>query len=50
MEHNAPLENKSGSDALTTHSDMKKNIPRGLSLTINFLYSTYPINIQAEQS
>jgi hypothetical protein len=50
MEHNTPPENKAGSDAVTTHSDMKRNIPGGLSLTITSLYSTYPINTRAEQS
>jgi hypothetical protein len=31
MKHNASPENKKGSDAVTTHSDTKRNIPGGLS-------------------
>jgi hypothetical protein len=50
MEHNASPENKAGTDAVTTHSDTMRNIPGGLSLTITFLYSTYPTNTRAEQS
>ena len=30
MEHKAFFKNKAGSNAVTTHSDMKRNIPRGL--------------------
>jgi hypothetical protein len=29
--HNAPPENKAGSDAVTTHSDTQRDVPGGLS-------------------
>jgi len=44
------FKNKAGSNAVTTHSDMKRNIPRGLSFTITFLHSTHSIKKRAEQS
>ena len=37
------FKNKAGSNAVTTHSDTKKNIPRGLSFAITFLHSTLSI-------
>jgi hypothetical protein len=37
MEHNASAEKKTGSHAVTTHSDTKRNIPGGLSLAITLL-------------
>jgi hypothetical protein len=40
MEHKAVFKNKAGSNAITTCSDTKRNIPRGLSFTITLLYST----------
>jgi hypothetical protein len=49
MEHNASAENKAGSNAVTSHSDTKRNIPRGLFLAITLLYSNYPINTRDEQ-
>ena len=42
--------NKAGSNAVTTHSNTKRNIPRGLSLAITLLHSTHSINKRAEQS
>ena len=50
MEHKAYFKNKAGSNAGTTHSDTKRNIPRGLSFDITFLHSTFSINKRAEQS
>jgi hypothetical protein len=44
MEHKASFQNKAGSDADATHSDMKGNIPGGLPLAITCFYSTYSIN------
>jgi hypothetical protein len=38
--------NKAGSNAVTTHSDTKRNIPRGLSFAITFFHSTHSINKQ----
>jgi len=43
MEHKAYFEIKTGSDAVTTHSDTKRNIPRGLSIAITLLHCTYSI-------
>jgi len=34
MEHKAYFKNKTGSNAVTTHSDTKRNIPGGLSFAI----------------
>jgi hypothetical protein len=42
--------NETGSNAVTTHSDTKRNIPSGLSLAITLLHSTHSINKRAEQS
>jgi hypothetical protein len=52
MKHKVSFKNKAGTNAGTTHSDVKSNIPGGLSFTITLLYSDYSINIhvQAEQS
>ena len=50
MEHKALFKNKAGSNAVTTNSDTKRNIPRGLSFAITFLHSTHSINKRAEQS
>jgi len=44
------LENKAGNNAVTTHSDTKRNIPRGLSFAITLLHRTHSINKRAEQS
>jgi hypothetical protein len=44
------FKNKAGSHAVTTHSDTKRNIPRGLSFAITLLHSTHSINKRAEQS
>ena len=44
------LKNKAGSNAVTTHSDTKRNIPRGLSFAITLLHSTDSINKRAEQT
>jgi hypothetical protein len=41
---------KAGSNAVTTHSDAKRIIPRRLSFAITLLYSTHSTNKQAEQS
>ena len=43
------LKNKAGSNAGTTHSDRKRNIPRGVSFAITFLHRTHSINKRAEQ-
>ena len=40
---------KAGNNAFSIHSDMKRNIPRGLSFAIIF-FSTHSINKRAEQS
>ena len=50
MEHNAYFENKTGSNAVTTHSDTKRNIPRGLSFAITLLHCIHSIKKRAEQS
>ena len=50
MEHKAYFKNKTGSNAVTTHSDTKRNIPGGLSFTIILLHFTYSINKRVEQS
>ena len=49
MEHQASFKNKAGSNAVATHSDVKRNIPRGLSFAITLLHSTYSTNQQTEQ-
>jgi len=46
MEHNTSFKNKTGSNAVTTHSHTNRNIPWGLSFAITLLYSTYCINTQ----
>jgi hypothetical protein len=43
MEHKAFFKNKAGSNAVTTHSDTKRNIPRGLSFAIIFCISLIPL-------
>jgi len=43
------FKNKTGSNAVTTYSDMKRNIPTGLSFAITLLHRTHSINKQAEQ-
>ena len=43
MEHKAYFKNKAGSNAVTTHSDMKRNIPRGLSFAILFCIALIPV-------
>ena len=50
MEHKAYFKNKEGSNAVTTHSDTKGNIPGGLSFTITLLHCTHSINKRVEQS
>jgi len=44
MEHKAYFKNKA------THSDMKRNIPRGLSFAITLLHCTHSIKKRAEHS
>jgi len=44
------LRKKAGSNAVTTHSDTKRNIPRGLSLAITLLHRSHSFNKRAEQS
>jgi len=44
MEQNASVKNKAGSNAVATHSYMKRNIAGRLSFTINLLYSTHSSN------
>ena len=43
MEHKAYFKNKTGSNAVTTHSDMKRNIPRGLSFAIILCNAIIPL-------
>ena len=50
MEHKAFFKNKAGSNAVTTHSDTKRNIPRGLSFAITFSLSTHSINKQLNRA
>jgi len=50
MEHKAYFKNKAGSNAVTTHSDMKSNIPRGLSFAITLFHRSHSINKRAENS
>ena len=50
MEHKAYFKNKTGSNAATTHSDTKRNIPGGLSFAIRHLTCTYSINKRVKQS
>ena len=50
MEQKAYFKNKAGSNAVTTQSGTKKDIPRGLSFAIKILHCTHSINTQAEQS
>jgi len=50
MEYKVSAKNKAGSNAVTVHSHMKRNIPGGLYVVITFMYGTYPINLQAQQS
>jgi hypothetical protein len=50
MENKDFFKNKAVSNAVTTHSDMKRNITKGDTLAITLLYSTHTVNIQAEQS
>jgi len=40
MQHNTSVKNKAGSNAVTTHSDTKRNIPGGLSSTITLIALT----------
>ena len=47
MEQNASVKNKAGSNAVATHSYMKRNIAGRLSFTINLLYSTHSSNPRA---
>jgi len=44
------LKKEAVSNAVTTHSDTKRNIAGGLSFAITLLYNTYSINKRAEQS
>ena len=44
MEHKAFIKNKAGSNAVTTHSDTKRNIPSGLPFAITLLHSTNELN------
>jgi len=44
MEHKDSFKNKASSNAVATHSDVKRNIPRGISFAITLSYSTYSIN------
>jgi len=46
MEHKAYFKNKAGSNAVTTHSDTKKNIKRGVSLAITLSHRTHSISEQ----
>ena len=46
----AYFKNKTESNAVTTHSDTKRNIPGGLSFATTLLHCTYSINKRVEQS
>ena len=48
MEHKAYFKNKAGNNAVTTHSDMKKNIPFSFAITV--LHCTHSIKKRAEQN
>jgi hypothetical protein len=50
MEGKAFIKNKAGSNAVTAHSDTKRNIPMGLTFTITLLYSTHFPDKRAEKS
>ena len=50
MEHKTYFENKTRSNTVTSHSDKKRNIPRGLTFVITLLHCTHSINKRAEQS
>jgi len=50
MEHKTLFKNKSGINAVATHSDTKRNIPGVLSFASTVLYSTYSINKRSDQS
>ena len=43
MEHRASAKNKAGSNAFTTHSDTKRNIPGRLSFAITFCVALIPL-------
>ena len=43
MEYKAYFKNKRGSNAVTTHSDTKRNIPWGLSFAIIFCTALIPL-------
>jgi len=43
MEHKAYLKNKAGSNAVITHSDTRRNIPRGLFFAITLLHRNHSI-------
>ena len=43
MENKAYVKNEAGSNAVTTHSDTKRNIPRGLSFAINLCIALIPL-------
>ena len=49
MEQKTLFKNKTGSNAIATHSDTKRNIPGAPSFASTVLYSTYSINKRAEQ-
>ena len=48
MEQNASVKNKAGSNAAATHSYIKRNIPGGLSFTINLCIALISINPWAD--
>jgi hypothetical protein len=50
MEHKVTFKNKAGSNAITTYSNTKRNILRGLSFAIALLHSAYPIDKRAQQN
>jgi len=43
MEHKAYFKNKTGSNAVTTHSKTKRNIPGGLSFAITISIALIPL-------
>jgi hypothetical protein len=49
MEHKVTFKNKAESNAITTYSNTKRNILRGLSFAIALLHSAYRINLPMER-
>ena len=50
MEHKAFFKNKAGSNAITTHSDTKRNIPRGLSFAVTLCIALIPLKNELDRA